>query len=86
MSTNSTLIQQIIEIAAAARNEGQSVRIDNMLPSVDVVRGEDDEYFFQEHSATEVIAQAKQIISDLGEEAEIALDVEDVLLYQAQSW
>jgi hypothetical protein len=50
------------------------------------VRGEDDEFFYQEHAATELIDQAKQVISDLGEEAEVALEVEDVLLYQAQSW
>jgi len=85
-TTNNTLIQQIIEISTAARNGGQSVRIDKMLPSVDVVRGDDDEFFYQEHAATELIDQAKQVISDLGEEAEVALEVEDVLLYQAQSW
>lgn len=43
-------------------------------------------FAFQEHEAEELLNQSKELILDLGEEAETQLSVEDVLLSQAQNW
>lgn len=62
------------------------IRIERTLPAVEINRGEDDVFAFQEHEAEELLNQAKKLIQELGEEAETQLDVEDVLLSQAQEW
>ncbi|MBE0508513.1 MAG: hypothetical protein IBX50_17650, partial [Marinospirillum sp.] len=56
------------------------------LPAIEIYRGEDDFFAFQEHEAEALLEQAKELILDLGEAAETQLDVEDVLLSQAQEW
>jgi hypothetical protein len=80
------LIAQIKGTAQKAEQAGQKVSIDNMLPTVSVVRGDDDEYFFQEHEAQDLIDRCEKLISDLGEDAEQSLSVEEVILHQAQGW
>lgn len=83
---NKELVQQILRIANSARESGQDVQIESMLPTVSIMRGDGDEFFFQEHQADDILEKAQKIIVDLGEEAEMELSVEDVLLYQAQNW
>ena len=72
--------------AKAARDSGQTISIERTLPAIEINRGEDDVFAFQEHEAEELLNQAKELILDLGEEAETQLSVEDVLLSQEQNW
>lgn len=73
--THEELVTQITRIADAAREEGQYVEINDVLPTVLIYRGEDDEFFFQEHEAVDLL----QTVPDY-------VNVEDYLLYIAQEW
>lgn len=81
---NQRLVSQILSTAASARRSGQEVEIDNMLPTVSVTRGEDDNFFFQEHEATSLLERASSLIHSLGDPADLGED--DVILYMAQGW
>lgn len=72
-----TRVKQVVEEAKA---EGQYVEINEMLPTVVVYRGKDDEFFFQEEQATELIEEHESTADKL------KLDVEDLILYAAQEW
>lgn len=81
-----TIIENILTTAQAARDAGQTIRIERTLPAIEINRGEDDVFAFQEHEAEALLEQAKELILDLEELAETQLSVEDVLLSQAQGW
>lgn len=84
---NQELIKQISNTAEAARNSGQSITVDNMLPTVEVYRGEDDVFFFQESEASGLLEQACQLLERLTEDdVEVEIGEEDVILFQAQGW
>ena len=80
------LVQNINSTAMKARESGQSVTVDYGLPCLSVVRGEDDEYFFQEADADRIIQDYRSVISSIEEESGLALSMEDYILYVAQGW
>jgi len=78
--TDAELKQQIIKTADAAKAAGQWVEINDMLPTLTIYRGPDDEYFYQEWEALEVVNEYEELADRL------VLDVEDVILWAAQGW
>ena len=71
---------QIELIADSARSAGQYVEINPYLPTVLVYRGPDDEYFFQEHEASELLDKAETVSN------EYEVSQEDYILWSAQGW
>jgi hypothetical protein len=71
MSIPNFLVEQIRLVAAMARKEGQYVKIDNVLPSIDI----NDTYHFQEHAAEELLADVPEEVT-----------AEDWLLWHSQGW
>lgn len=69
------LVKQIEEVAEAARLEGQTIEISDVLPSVTVTRAPDDWYHFQEWEADELLERVPPNV-----------DREDYILWSAQSW
>lgn len=71
MSLPEFLIEQIKQVAQAAKDEGQYVIIDPILPSIDI----NNEYHFQEHAAY-------KLLEDVSED----VTAEEWLLWQVQGW
>jgi hypothetical protein len=86
IETVSEIVNQVANAALNARLEGQSVAINRSLPSVSVKTSGDEEYFFQEHEAEQLIDRAQKAIDELGSESQPVLDIEDYILYLAQGW
>lgn len=71
---------QIESKAKAARKEGQYVDIDFMLPSVAIHRGPDDELYYQERAAQDLLDQFRP-------QAEMFhVSLKDVILSAVQEW
>ena len=68
-------VNQVQNIAHCARLAGMRVEINNLLPYVFVFIAADQEYFFQEEEA-----------SDLLDEVPDYLNAEDYILWSAQGW
>lgn len=72
----------VLQTAVAARAEGQTAQYQRSpLETLYVYRGPDDEFFFRDHEATELILAAQQCAKLLGID-----DVLDVILHDAQGW
>lgn len=65
------------ETAATARRCGASVTINYNLPYVGVVTTDGQEYFFQEHEAEKLLADAGYFTKP---------DPEDVIVWMSQGW
>ena len=75
MMTQDKLILQIEDTAHYCRIEGQCVVINDSLPSVEVHRGPDDNYFFQGQEASDLLDECPDYVSR-----------KDYLLWIAQGW
>ena len=80
LALHMTMSRNIHRTIEAAKASGQYVQIDQTLPSVFIYRGPDDEFFYQEHEAERVLAEAQRLADEFG------LWASDALLYQAQEW
>ena len=73
--TNEELKAQYEARANAERSGGGVCVIDNVLPTVFICTGSGDEYFFQEHEASDLIDSVPEWIN-----------AEDFLLATSQNW
>jgi len=79
--TKQQMQQQIEARAEAARAAGQSIEINRSLPTVCIQCDADNEYFFQEWEATELLDDADKAA------VQFNVSVEDVLLAAAvRAW
>ena len=69
------LLRRVEDCVKAAKLRGQSCEIDNVLPTVLIVHGADDEFFFQEQPARELLDSVPDFCNPA-----------DYLLYISQSW
>lgn len=46
-----TIIKTILATVQAALDAGQTIRIERTLPAIEIFRGEDDFFAFQEHGS-----------------------------------
>ena len=72
---NLQLAQRVEDCVKAAQLRGQRCEIDNVLPTVLIVHGADDEFFFQEQNARELLDSVPAYCNPA-----------DYLLYISQSW
>lgn len=86
IETVSEIVNQVVKTALKARLEGKEVVIYRSLPSVSVKTSGDEEYFFQEHEAEQLIERAQKAVDELASESLPAPDIEDYILYLAQGW
>jgi hypothetical protein len=78
--TEQQVREMIQETAGAAREEGQTIEINERLPYVAINRGNDSDYFFQGEEAVDLLDEAEAAASVFN------VSVEDYLLYSAQGW
>lgn len=78
--TNKKIRQQIIRTAIAAQAENQYVDINPILPTVLIHRDENDEYFFQEQEASNLLDEAQTACN------KFSVTLKEWLLYAAQGW
>lgn len=64
----------------ASKDAGCTVEINQNLPSVFIDLGEGNEYFFQEHEASELLIQADFVANTYG------IWASDALLWLSQGW
>lgn len=86
LQTVNELVDRVLRTAVKARQQGHSVVIDRLLPTVAIVHGPDQEYFFQEHEAKALIDDWEMAVESLVNETHQALDLEDYILYLSQGW
>jgi len=77
--TNQKMIEQFEARAAAERESGSTIEINERLPYVAVKYSNDDEYFFQGEEAENLINEAEAAFDG-------GINAEDYILAIGQSW
>lgn len=75
MSVPVWMIKDITSTAKAQREAGAFVNIDHRLPTVLVHLDDDEEFFFQEHEASELLDHTPEQVSE-----------QDYLLWLSKGW
>ncbi len=78
--TNQEMGAQIEQSATAELAAGASIEINNSLPYVAITMSNGDEYFFQEHEASELLDEHESSASKFD------TTIEQSILHSAQGW
>ena len=71
---------QVIKASNAELKAGTKIEMNRILPTVSIRYHDGEEYFFQEHEASDLLDRAKALADRLD------LDLGSVLRWMAQSW